>query len=116
MSLRLAENQVKCTFYLFQNKIHIIAERIFEFGLSRRKFSLQSRSTKYNNLLQGTFRLVSSEGYENYLRSVGCGPLSLNMVLRSACVIAIERVSCKERKNKRRVIFMEDHIPKRTFR
>ena len=106
---------MKCTFYLFQNKIHIIAERIFEFGLSRRKFSLQSRSTKYNNLLQGTFRLVSSEGYENYLRSVGCGPLSLNMVLRSACVIAIERVSCKECQKYTKCYFNERPHPKKNI-
>ena len=43
--------------------------------------------------LQGTFRLVSSNNYENFLRSVGCGPLSLTMVMRSASVLSIDRVT-----------------------
>ena len=43
--------------------------------------------------LQGTFRLVSSSNYENFLRSVGCGPLSLSMVMRSASMLSIDRVS-----------------------
>ena len=43
--------------------------------------------------LQGTFRLVSSSNYENFLRSVGCGPLSLTMVMRSASVLSIDRVT-----------------------
>ena len=43
--------------------------------------------------LQGTFRLVSSSNYENFLRSVGCGPLSLSMVMRSASMLSIHRVT-----------------------
>ena len=43
--------------------------------------------------IQGTFRLESSHNYQQFLRSVGCGPLSLNMVMRSASIISIMRVN-----------------------
>ena len=43
--------------------------------------------------IQGTFRLESSHNYQQFLRSVGCGPLSLNMVMRSASIISIMRVT-----------------------
>ena len=42
--------------------------------------------------LPGCYKLVTSEGYEDFLRAVGCGPLSLNMVMRSASFIEIARV------------------------
>ena len=42
--------------------------------------------------IQGTFRLVSCQNYEEFLRAVGCGPLSLNMVMRSASIMSIQRV------------------------
>ena len=35
---------------------------------------------------------MSSSNYESFLRSVGCGPLSLNMVMRSASMLSIHRV------------------------
>ena len=56
-----------------------------------RKFSVDD--IKRWEKIQGTFRLVSSNNYENFLRSVGCGPLSLSMVMRSACLLSIHRVS-----------------------
>ena len=66
-----------------QNKTHKILGR---------KFSLASSRTFPQSSLPGSYKLVSSEGYEEYLRAVGCGPLSLNMVMRSASFIEIQRV------------------------
>ena len=56
-----------------------------------RKFSVEEMVRRES--IQGTFRLVSSHNYDLFLRSVGCGPLSLNMVMRSASVISILRVT-----------------------
>lgn len=56
-----------------------------------RKFSMEEMVRRES--IQGTFRLVSSHNYDLFLQSVGCGPLSLNMVMRSASVISILRVT-----------------------
>ena len=53
---------------------------------------MASSRTFPQSSLPGSYKLVSSEGYEEYLRAVGCGPLSLNMVMRSASFIEIQRV------------------------
>ena len=58
-----------------------------------RKFSLASSRSLPQTSLPGCYKLVTSEGYEDFLRAVGCGPLSLNMVMRSASFIEIGRVS-----------------------
>lgn len=57
-----------------------------------RKFSLASARSLPQSSLPGCYKLVTSEGYEDFLRAVGCGPLSLNMVMRSASFIEIARV------------------------
>ena len=57
-----------------------------------RKFSLASSRSLPQTSLPGCYKLVTSEGYEDFLRAVGCGPLSLNMVMRSASFIEIARV------------------------
>ena len=57
-----------------------------------RKFSLASSRSLPQTSLPGCYKLVTSEGYEDFLRAVGCGPLSLNMVMRSASFIEIGRV------------------------
>ena len=57
-----------------------------------RKFSLASARSLPQTSLPGCYKLVNSEGYEDFLRAVGCGPLSLNMVMRSASFIEIARV------------------------
>ena len=43
-------------------------------------------------LLQGTFRLVASKDYEEFLRKVGTGPLSVNMVMRASVLLSIDKV------------------------
>ena len=43
-------------------------------------------------LLQGTFRLVASKNYEQFLRKVGTGPLSVNMVMRASILLSIDKV------------------------
>ena len=42
--------------------------------------------------LEGTWKLVQSENYENYLKKIGTGPLSLNMVMRANVVVTIAQV------------------------
>ena len=46
------------------------------------------------DFLQGTFRLVAAKNYEEFLRKVGTGPLSLNMVMRANIVVTIAKVEC----------------------
>ena len=43
-------------------------------------------------LLQGTFRLVASKNCEQFLRKVGTGPLSVNMVMRANILVSIDKV------------------------
>lgn len=57
-----------------------------------RKFSMTGNINNMKTRIQGSFRLISSEGYEEFLRAVGCGPLSLCMVMRAASVVSIEKV------------------------
>ena len=64
-----------------------------------RKFSLASSRSLPQTSLAGCYKLVNSEGYEDFLRAVGCGPLSLNMVMRSASFIEIGRVSVNKESN-----------------
>ena len=61
-------------------------------GRLGRKFSLASARSMPQSSLPGCYKLVTSQGYEEFLRAVGCGPLSLNMVMRSASFIEIGRV------------------------
>ena len=46
------------------------------------------------DFLQGTFRLVAAKNYEEFLRKVGTGPLSMNMVMRANIVVTIDKVEC----------------------
>ena len=61
-------------------------------GRLGRKFSLASTRSLPQSSLPGCYKLVTSQGHEDFLRAVGCGPLSLNMVMRSASFIEIGRV------------------------
>ena len=42
--------------------------------------------------LQGTFQQISSKNYEDFLKKVGCGPLSLTMVMRAKIKLTILKV------------------------
>ena len=48
-------------------------------------------------LLQGTFRLVASKNYEQFLRKVGTGPLSVNMVMRASVLLIIDKVRIRNK-------------------
>ena len=48
---------------------------------------------KEPDLLQGSFRLFASKNYEEFLRNIGTGPLSLNMVMRASSTLTIIKVS-----------------------
>jgi len=49
--------------------------------------SLAKRSTP--DPIIGTYQMISSHKYEDYLRKNGCGPLSLNMVMRARIQLII---------------------------
>ena len=48
-------------------------------------------------LLRGTFRLVASKNYEQFLRKVGTGPLSRNMVMRASVLLIIDKVRIRNK-------------------
>ena len=47
---------------------------------------------KEPDLLQGSFRLFASQNYEEFLRKIGTGPRSLNMVMRASSTLTIIKV------------------------
>ena len=65
----------------------------------------ERRRTVYRKLIQcrepelqeGTFRLVASKNCEQFLRKVGTGPLSVNMVMRASVLLIIDKVRIRNK-------------------
>ena len=69
-------------------------------GQAGKSYSKERRLSVYKKLvqskepdhLQGTFSLVTSHNFDQFLRKIGTGPLSLNMVMRASVLLTIVKV------------------------
>ena len=72
-----------------------IEEEALKYNGERRRssFCLKKLAPPSPDNVEGTFKLIGSENYEQFLRMVGCGPLSLNMVMRANVVLTVAQAS-----------------------